>query len=100
MPNARGTSAALQRYSAEKRQRERVVRIIQAALSSAGMDCRMLSQETEIEYGSLCRRIRAECDFSLLQISRIANALDMDEQTRAALCGSKTKCRFETGYKI
>ena len=98
MPNAKKSSRALKQYAAEKKQRERVIQIIDTALASLGLDSRTLSRMTEIEYQTLCRRRRGECDFTLPEISRIANALNMDAQTRAALCGSREKCRFEIGF--
>ena len=100
MTNAKETTRALKQLAAEKKQRERVILIIDTALAALDMDCRMLSQMTDIGYQTLCRRRRGECDFSLAEISRIANALNMDAQTRAAICGSREKCRYEPGYKI
>lgn len=100
MTNAKKSTRALKQFAAEKKQRERVILIIDTALAALNMDCRMLSQMTDIGYQTLCRRRRGECDFTLPEINRIANALNMDMQTRAAICGSKEKCRYETGYKI
>ena len=75
MPKLRPYSEAERRAEEAKNQRERVIRIINAA----SMVC---------EYDRMP------------ELCGIANALKMDVQTRAALCGAKEKCRYETGYRI
>jgi hypothetical protein len=47
----------------------------------------------------LQRRMRGDVPWDLQTLIIVANALKLDDKTRAALMGSKTKCRWEDGYK-
>ena len=96
MPN-NATEARL-RVQARSRQKERTERIISAAMAAQGMTRRDLSARTGIGYPSLCKKVSGEYSMPVEDAIKIANALKMDEQTRAALLGSPKKCRFETGY--
>ena len=98
MPRITLTEAA-RRVEAERQRRERVQRIITTAAKSRGLDMKSLSVRTGIEYQALCKRVRGGCSFPLADLTTIADTLGLDDQTRAALAGSKTKCRFEMGYR-
>ena len=87
------------RLELEHRQRERVKRIISAAAASKGLDIKGLSQKTGMDYQSLCRWLRGATVMPLSCVTQISDALSLDDKTRAALTGSKTKCRFEQGFQ-
>lgn len=99
MPRGRPLTQAERKEAAEKQQRERVIRIINAAMEAHGLDRQQLSREAAIDYQVFNRRMRGESDFRLPEISGIANALSLDAITRAAICGSAVRCRFEPGYR-
>lgn len=100
MPKLRPYSEALRREEERKQQRDRVIRIINTASMACECDRAELCQKANIDYQTFNRRMRAESDFRLPELWGIANALKMDQQTRAALCGAKEKCRYEPGYRI
>lgn len=97
MPKVSLTQA--QRSAAEKVSRaERNKRIIVTAASAAGYRdmselAAMLGVNVSTFYTRLRRGMRLE-DFVVL-----ADTLHLDDQTRARICGSKTKCRWEADYK-
>ena len=100
MPKLRPYSKAEQRAEDARKQRERVILIINAASAACECDRQELCTRTSIDYQTMNRRMRAESDFRNTELCWIADALKMDVQTRAALCGAKEKCRFEAGYRI
>ncbi len=100
MPKLRPYSEAERRAEEAKNQRERVIRIINAASMVCEYDRMELCKQAHIDYQTFNRRMRGESDFRMPELCGIANALKMDVQTRAALCGAKEKCRYETGYRI
>lgn len=100
MPKIRPYNEALRREQEIKDQRSRVIRIICAATEANDYDRAELCEHAHIDYQTFNRRMRGESDFRLAELCGIANALKMDTMTRAALCGAKEKCRYETGYRI
>lgn len=99
MPRIRPLSEAERKAEAEKTQRQRVVRIISAATEAHGYDRQVLADKSGMNVQALNRRMRGESDFRMTELCSISDALGLDGQSRAALCGSKEKCRFETGYR-
>ena len=100
MPKIKYLYSEAERRAAErKQQRDRTIRIINAAAVAGDIDRADLCKKADIEYQTFNRRMRAESDFRLPELWGIANALNLDAQTRAAICGSKEKCRFEPGYR-
>ena len=93
-------SEAQKRADETKTQRERAIRIINAAAAAKDIERADLCKKANIEYQTFNRRMRAESDFRLPELWGIANVLNLDTQTRAAICGAKEKCRFEPGYRI
>lgn len=99
MPKTRLLTEAARKAESEKLQRQRVVRIISAAMEAIGFDRQTLAKRSGIPIQSLNRRLRGELDFRMLELCSISDALGLDGQSRAALCGAKEKCRFEPGYR-
>lgn len=99
MPRVRPLTEAARKAEAEKTQRQRVTRIIEAAAAARGLTRQQLSDMAGIGYQPLNRRMRGESDFSMTELCRISDALLLDCASRAALCGAKEKCRFEPGYR-
>ena len=99
MPKIRPLTQALRREEEAKQQKERVIRILCAASAAAGYDRIQVAEKAGIEYQTYCHRMRGASDFRLPEISSVANALNLDAVTRAALCGAKEKCRYEPGYR-
>ena len=100
MPKLRPYSEAERREEEKKNQRDRVIRIINAASMVCEYDRMKLCERAHMDYQTFNRRMRGESDFRMPELCGIANALKMDQQTRAALCGAKEKCRYEPGYRI
>lgn len=100
MPKLRPYSEALRREEETQKQRDRVIRIISTASMACECDRAELCRKAHIDYQTFNRRMRAESDFRLPELVGIADALRMDVETRAALCGAKEKCRYEPGYRI
>ncbi len=99
MPKVRPLTEAARKAEAELTQRQRVVRIISTAAESRGFDRQTLAKKSCMDVQALNRRMRCESDFRMPELCRISDALGLDGQCRAALCGAKEKCRFETGYR-
>lgn len=100
MPKLRPYSEAQRREEETKKQRDRTILIINTATAACEIDRAELCRQAHIDYQVFNRRMRGEADFRMPELCGIANALKMDAQTRAALCGAKEKCRFEPGYRI
>jgi len=100
MPRVRPLTETARKAEAEQNQRQRVVRIISAATEAHGFDRQTLAKMSGIDVQALNRRMRCESDFRMPELCNISDALSLDGQSRAALCGSKEKCRFETGYRV
>ena len=98
MPRVTLTEAA-RRVEAERQRQERVRRIVYTAASARGYDMKKLSAKAGLEYQSLCRWLRGAAVMPLAGVVKIAEVLKLDDQTRAALMGSKTRCRFEAEYR-
>lgn len=99
MPRVRPLTEAGRKAEAEKNQRQRVIRIINAAMAAYGYDRQALAKRAGLEYQQFNRRMRGESDFRMPELCSIADALGFDTTCRAALCGAKEKCRWETGYR-
>lgn len=99
MPKTRPLSKAQQKEESDRKQRERVIRIINTASAACGYDRHNVAELSGIEYHTLNYRMRGASDFRLIELCGIANALNLDAVTRAALCGAKEKCRYEPGYR-
>ena len=90
---------AQRKVEEEKRRQKRVQTIITTAATMRGMNNKELAMKTGIEYQGLCKRLRGAAEFRLAEITKICDILLLDDQTRAALLGSRGNCRFEPGYK-
>ena len=99
MPRTRPLTQAAAKAQAEAAQRERTIRIISSASAAHGFDRQRLSSRAGMDYQVFSRRMRGESDFRLQELCSIADALGLDAMCRAALCGAKEKCRYESGYK-
>lgn len=99
MPRVRPLTEAARKAETEQAQRQRVVRIISAATEASGFDRQTLAKRSGMDIQALNRRMRCESDFRMPELCSVSDALGLDGQSRAALCGSKEKCRFEAGYR-
>lgn len=99
MPRTRPLTEAGRKAEAVQAQRQRVVRIICAATEAYGYDRQTLADKSGLSIQALNRRLRGELDFRMLELCSISDALGLDAQSRAALCGAKEKCRFEPGFR-
>lgn len=97
MPQTYLTEAQRQE-AAEKNLRERIIRIFSAAMVAVDKDRAQTAKESRISYQAFNARMRGDVDFSAPQLARIADVLRLDILSRAALLGSREKCRFEPGY--
>lgn len=96
MPKVYLTDAQRQE-AAVKAQQERISTIVRRAMGfTTG---RELAEEIHAEPAALCRRLRGQTNWDVPTLFLVADALQLDDKTRAALLGSKIKCRFEDGYK-
>ena len=99
MPRLRPLTTAQQKEAAEAAQRDRTRAIIKGAMAAEGYaNYQQLARASDIGHQILCRRIR-EGGMRMEELIRIADALRLDYESRAALCGAKERCRFEAGYK-
>lgn len=100
MPRVKQLTPALRKEEAERAQRERVIRIINAACAASGEDRQSLAKKAGMDYQQFNRRMRGEADFRMLELCSVADALNLDAAVRASLCGAKQKCRFEAGFCV
>ncbi|MCD7769876.1 MAG: hypothetical protein LUH36_07185 [Oscillospiraceae bacterium] len=87
--------AAQRREQAEQRQRTRTMRMIFAAMAATGINRQDLARMAGMSYDVLCDCLRQTREFRLTEIIHVADALNMGDAERAALVGSKAKCRWE-----
>lgn len=99
MPRVTPLSPALRKAEAERQQKDRTIKIINTACCLRGFDRQILAKKADIDYPTLCRRLRGESEFRAQELCNIADALTLDVFSRAALLGAKEKCRYEPGYK-
>ena len=98
MPKVMLTEAT-RKAEAERQRQERVRRIILTAAAARGYDMKTLAAKSGIQYQTLARWVRGSTVMPLAGVVKIAEVLKLDDQTRAALLGSKNHCRFEPGFR-
>lgn len=80
--------------------RKRTTLILSAMMAAKPISRRMLSEKSGVQYDALCRYIRQGKFTNSLHMARVMDVLEADDGTRAALMGSRAKCRFEKGFKL
>ncbi|MCD8116686.1 MAG: helix-turn-helix domain-containing protein [Oscillospiraceae bacterium] len=93
MPTVALTSTQRQAQK-EKATIERITKLIRIAMAVNGLNQRDLAEKVGLDPSSLGRRMRGESEFRGSELRTIADALHMDNTTRAALLGGE-KCAYE-----
>lgn len=78
----------------EKSAVERTTQLIKMGMVKQGLNQRELAKKIGLDPSSLGRRMRGESEFRGSELRTIADALHMDNATRAALMGGE-KCPWE-----
>lgn len=99
MPRLKPLTIADRIKAETDQQRDRVIRIIKAAAEASNMERAEICRKAHIDYQVFNRRLQGKSEFRLPELWSVADVLGMDMQTRAAICGSKEKCRYEPDYK-
>jgi hypothetical protein len=90
-------TAAQRREAAATAQKSRIETIIYRAM--APLTVRELALKAGLSPNVLYNRLGGKAVWDVPTITAVADAISLDDKTRAALLGSKTKCRFEHGYR-
>ena len=99
MPRVKPLGSAAKAADAEVKRIMRMQSIINAAAAANGYrTARQLCAAMGANYNTMTTRIRNGA-FTVKQFGELADFLGLDDQTRAACCGSPTKCRYEIGWR-
>jgi hypothetical protein len=89
---------AQRREAAAKTQSKRIMLILRRAMGFK--TAKELALSLGMNDQAVSRRMRGAVPWDLQTLVALADALNLDDQSRAALMGSKTKCRWEDGFKV
>lgn len=96
MPPLRGLTEAQRKANAKKRQEERISKLLNTAVSNSGYNQKQLAQLLDVSESSLSTMLNCKNkSIDLYALISLADAVNMPDDVRCALLGSKTKCRFD-----
>ena len=99
MPRVKPLGSAAKAADEELKRITRLQSIISAASVVRGYkSLKSMCNAMGANYNTMTTRIRNGA-FTVKQFGELADFLGLDDLTRAACCGSKTRCRYEIGWK-
>lgn len=105
MPKTRGLTAEQKQAAekarleeAERRQKERIAKLIGMARVEMGMNQKTLAEAAGMCPSTFANKIIGRRPWEVPELIRVADILQMEPMTRNALLGGKEKCRYERGF--
>ena len=105
MPRSRGLTAEqkqaaekARREDAERRQKERIAKLITMARVEMGITQEALAAAVGLTPSSLANKMGGRRPWAVGELIRVADELRMEPMIRNALLGGKAKCRYEHGF--
>lgn len=83
---------------AERRQKERIAKLINMARTEMGINQKTLAAAVGMCPSTFANKLTGRRPWEVPELIRVADILQMEPMTRNALLGGKEKCRYERGF--